>query len=73
LVLRKYSIKDFEDETLSEVTKKKLIELLYFLPVINNYLLTKLSILIINQKVSTVLINQILGIIKIKYVSRDGE
>jgi hypothetical protein len=51
---------------MSDNCKKKLLELIYFLPKINNYLFTKLAIIIINKKISFSCINQILGIIKLR-------
>ena len=57
---------DFEEEKINDECKKKLLELIYLLPKINNYLFTKLAILIINKKISFTCINQILGIIKIR-------
>ena len=35
---------DFEDEKINQKCKKKLLELVYFIPKINNYLFTKLAI-----------------------------
>jgi hypothetical protein len=61
-----FLILDFEDEKMNNGCKKKLFELIYFLPKINNYLFTKLAIIIINKKISFTCINQILGIIKLR-------
>jgi len=55
---------DFESNEVSDSCKKKLLELIYWLPRINRYLFTKLSILILNKKCSVFNTNQILGILK---------
>lgn len=55
------------DDSLSDSTKKKLIELISYLPKITNFILQKLSIFIINQKFSIEIVTQILTILQISY------
>lgn len=55
---------DFESPHISESCKKKLLELINWLPNINRYLFTKLSILILNKKTSLFNTNLILDILK---------
>ena len=55
---------DFESPHISESCKKKLLELINWLPKINRYLFTKLSILILNKKISLFSTSQILDILK---------
>lgn len=55
---------DFESKQVTEACKKKLLELIYWLPKINRFLFTKLSILILKKNLSIVNTNQILGILK---------
>ena len=51
-------------EKTNDSTIKMLLELIYWLPTINRFLFTKLSILIIHKKIDLFNVNQILGIIK---------
>jgi len=55
---------DFESKDVTDSCKKKLLELLFWLPKINRYLFSKLSILILNKKLSIFNTNQILEILK---------
>jgi hypothetical protein len=47
-----------------ESSQKKILELIYWLPRVNRYLLTKLSILILNGKLSAFQTNQVVFILK---------
>jgi hypothetical protein len=57
---------DFESSEISDSCKKKLLELLFWLPRINRYLFSKLSILILCKKLSIFNANQILSILKMR-------
>jgi hypothetical protein len=59
---------DFESKEVTDSAKKKLLELLYWLPKINRYLFSKLSILILTKKISIINTNQILDILKTMYL-----
>ena len=58
---------------MTESCKKKLLELIYWLPKINRFLFTKLSILILKKSLSIVNTNQILGILKTRLDTKDAE
>ena len=58
---------DFESEQLSESCKKKILQLVSWLPKINRYLFTKLSILITNKNLSISNTNQILEVLKNRF------
>ena len=60
------NLKDVDSLKSSESCQKKILELIYWLPKVNRYLFTKLSILILNKKLSAFCINQVLGILKLK-------
>lgn len=58
---------DFEAKNVNDSVKKKVLELIYWLPKINRYLLSKLSILILNKNIDIVCVNQILNILKLRF------
>ena len=57
---------DFESPQISDSSKKRMLELLNWLPKINRYLFTKLAILILSKSLSIVNANKILSILKMK-------
>lgn len=59
---------DFESTSLSDSCKKKIVELIYWLPKINQYLLTKLAIFILNKNVWFYCKTQIVEILRMKFV-----
>lgn len=63
---------DFESKEVTESCKKKLLELIYWLPSINRFLFTKLSILILKKNLSVINTNQILGILKTRLDRNDS-
>lgn len=63
---------DFQSDEIKDSCKKKLLELLYWLPRINRYLFSKLSILILSKKLSIYNTNQILGILHMKLELKDS-
>lgn len=63
---------DFESKEVPESCKKKLLELIYWLPRINRFLFTKLSILILKKNLSIVNTNQILSILKERLEKNDS-
>lgn len=57
---------DFESPQISDSSRKRMLELLNWLPKINRYLFTKLAILILSKSLSVVNANKILSILKMK-------
>jgi hypothetical protein len=57
---------DFESKQISEQAKRKLFELIFWLPKVSQYIFTKLAILILNKHFSSFIINHIFDIIKMK-------
>ncbi len=51
---------------MSEACKKKLLELVFWLPKVNRFLFTKLAILVLKKSLSAVNTNQVLGILKLR-------
>lgn len=63
---------DFESKDVAESCKKKILELIYWVPKINRFLFTKLSILILKKNLSIWNSSQIMGILKMRFDMNDA-